>query len=227
MMTELYGIELNVGEKPKPIYQSTVLDFNGIFLKMFKAFNESPKNRLVFASFHETGETGPFRSGDLSVRWVWQLLAHYQLIHVEKKKEPTGEVSEKTGNPKMRTLNIITPTKLGYDALEQGRLIEAELRWEQRTIEIGIGKSYGTFENEWAYLEALFKQVGIAKTRIEKWFYEFRKYYPELAEKEKGLCRLRVSQWGSEHIATAPKRRFQLKIKVEVAPSQRLERWFK
>ena len=223
-------MDLCVGKEPKPLYKSQLLDFNEIFLDIFNAFGLNPKNRLVFAHFHDTGETGNLRCDSLAVNRVWKMLAYYQLVQVRKEKEETGEVNKKTGKPKMRTLNIITPTKLGYEILQHGALIKVVLYWDDNLLTIGIGKPYPTFQMMWHSLDSMFNSARIAKTRKEKWLYEFRKFYPEnIASKTIEEAKDMVVQWGRNHVATAP-RRFRRSIKsmgpLEQDKNQKLGKWF-
>lgn len=221
-------MDLCVGKEPTPLYKSQLLEFNEIFLEMFNAFGLNPKNRLVFAHFHNTGETGNLHHNTFAVRKVWKVLEYHQLVQVETVKELTGEVSEKTGKAKKRTLNIIQPTKLGYEVRKNGMILEVPLKFEEASLLIGIGYPYPTFKNEWRCLEAMFKVARIAKTRQEKWYYEFKKFYPENVAKrlQEDADRI-VIDWGARHIATAPRRGRRLR---QLAPAEsvlnhKLEKW--
>lgn len=223
---QLHGIELGVGKKPPILSPNQLLDFNEIYLTMFNAFATKPRISLTYnnteswdgQSVH-LDDGGLNKFGMLSVSRIRKNLEYFQLIKSHK------EQSER--KPKTRT--ILEPTKLGYEVLEQGRLFEMQILWENSTANVGLGKPYPTFNEMWNKIEKMFLVAQIAKTRREKWFFEFREYYRKhLLSKQRPAAEADAVEFARTHIASAPRRRFAraLKIKVEIDLSQRLEKWF-
>jgi hypothetical protein len=206
---KVHGIELQVGEKPPDLYSSTLLAFNDAFLRMFEAFEKNPKGRAIL-TFHGKHEEsmgldgyGENSFGYLLLSKVWKTLAYNQMVTTKKQRESYEEY----GQQKKRTLTIVEPTSLGIYVYENGQLLTVYQRWTEQEIKIGIGKPYTTHRELWERIERMAKIGGVAKTRIEKWRYEFKSYCVEnLLDKKRDEAEELAIKFGREHIANAPTR---------------------
>jgi len=212
---KLHGIELQVGEKPPDLYTSGLLDFNDIFLRMFEAFEKNPAGRVVLAFYQKTGEdmADLDRFGSLNLNRAWKVMRYNQLVTAKKLKESYEEY----GQQKKRTITILEPTSLGIYAYENGELLKVTRAFLEGDIFVGIGKPYTTHNGLWKRVESMAQIGGVAKTRIEKWSYEFKTYFIEsLIDKKCDEALELAIKFAREHIANAPTRHGRRnKIKTE------------
>ena len=140
--------------------------------------------------------------GMFAIGKVWKNLAYKQLITYEKKKL----TYESEGKLRKRTLTVLTPTSVGLLAYEKGDEI-AVMENYGGPVQVGIGLPYGPFNALWKRLESMCLSAGVAKTRVGKWYYEFKTFYKQnLLNVKRGKAEKVAIKWAREHIASAPTR---------------------
>lgn len=210
------GIELQVGEEPPQLWTSHKLAFNDVFLRMFEAFEKNPNERVVFAFNGKhaedldslTDRSGPdyySRFGYLLCSKVWKVCTYNQLVTTKKLRE--SYKSEYSDTMKKRTLTIVEPTSLGIHAYETGMELTVTEQGSMQKALIGIGKPYTTHRELWEKIERMAKIGGVARTRIEKWSYEFKRYCEaHLLTQLKEEAEKMAIKYARQKIAAAPTR---------------------
>jgi hypothetical protein len=199
---KVHGIELQVGLEPPELYKSHILAFNEVFLRMFQEFEKHDSLTFKFRAWQEYREGSiQYDLGYLMCSKVWKTLEYNQLVQTRKLRESY----EEDGQQKKRTLTIVEPTSLGIFAYENGQLLSIKQRWSESEILIGIGKPYTTFMALWHRVKSMAKIGGVARTRIEKWHYEFKDYvFNNMLDKPKEQVEDMAIIFAREHIASAP-----------------------
>jgi len=205
-----FGLELTVGERPKPVSYGTFKNFNKLFLELFEYFMEHEQLRYVQFQAWDS----PLSSfGYLEISQARRWLKYYQLITVEHIKEP---LEEPYGPFKNRTVWILKPTKIGFFAYEHGKVIGLDVYDD--TYRVGIGKPYTTYDELYGLAMAIWEYHRIAKTLREKWGYEVREMYEKLLDKTGVEAKEAVREWATQKAfewnRKHPRKfRFQRKIK--------------
>jgi hypothetical protein len=221
---KIHGIELEVGEKPPAVTSNALLDFNDIFLNMFKAFEKGDivlAGMSLYSNEHIRNVEDIKEFGMFAIGKVWKNLAYKQLIRYEKRKL----TYESEGKLRKKTLTILTPTPVGLLAHEKGDVITVMENYGG-PVQVGIGLPYGTFNALWKRLESMSLSAGVAKTRVDKWYYEFKAFYKQnLLNVKREKAEKVAIKWARQHIASAPTRfgrRNRIKEAQAVHPQKRL-----
>lgn len=185
---KIFGLETGIGPKPTYLSAKMACQFNQVFLAMFEAFSEK-KPVTCTSGFGFENLNCPMVGFVASSR-VRKWLQFWQLITAEKK--------DKTF--------LVKPTQMGWDAYKKGATLKMDVNGTN-SLEIGVGKPYGTFDNYWKEISVL-ADAQCTKATTANWEYEFQKKYLEawigtIEEKAKP----EILKWIREKIAAAPKRK--------------------
>jgi len=190
---EIQGFDLRVGQKPKPATYTALYEFNKAFLEMFSQFRScEPGSRRVVMVWMES--RGPLSSfGSLTLTHLRNWLRYYQLVTVEKQVEP---LPEPNGPFKNRTKWIVEPTVRGWNAYENGMILELDCG--VKTFSLGIGKPYTTWERIFAIVSTVWNQQKIARSRQDQWYQEVKSLYEQLLDKTSSQAERLARDWALE-----------------------------
>lgn len=220
-MMKVHGIELEVGEKPPGITSTALLDFNDIFLRIFEAFEKNGHVVLYSSLYNEhcEGVEQLRKFGVFSVGKVWKNLRYKQMITAKKQIERY----EEDGKPRKRSLTILEPTSLGIFVYENSQVIAVDEAYGG-PLKVGVGKAYPTHNALWKRLEKMFEVAGIARSRKDKWYYEFKTFYKQnLLDKPTEEATELAIKWARQHIATAPTRHGRRVNKINRAADEKTQ----
>lgn len=194
---QISGMETNVGKKPTMLTMGCFEQFNNIFRKTVEYLekNEVLEFKVNFWDYeHELLQHGYHT---LSKIYTW--LAYYQILQIDKRKEPDPEREGKN-----RTMWSVRLGPFARQAYDKSMILTVDLTWD-KDVRIGIGKDYCHFEELWKRVEAQASGV-VAKTRWQRWFGEFRDFWIEkMAATKTGEAIKMVDTWARKKVADAPK----------------------
>ena len=168
------AMDLLIGEEPKPISYGSLYNFNKVFRAMFKWFSEG--NEDIVSIWMESNPRDPLSLSSLTISNVRRWLRYYQLITVKTVKEP---LPEPDGFRKNRTKRIIKPTKLGFIAYDQGKVLQVKAGSVSynTAYKVGIGLAFSYWDKLESLGMELWKRERISQSRRWKWHSELREFF--------------------------------------------------